>query len=94
MPKKFDKRKILYKQCGGICPQCGRKMSLNNPRAVNSYMTFDHIMPQAYGGTSNIENLRPLCRKCNMGRGSDLQGVSAILNDEHLYVSKIFSKRY
>ena len=89
MPKRTNKRKILYKQCGGICPQCGRKMSLNNPRAINSYMTVDHIVPQNYGGTSNIENLRPLCRKCNMGRGSDVSGVSAKLNDEHLYVSKI-----
>ena len=91
MPKsnKVIKRKILYRQCGGICPQCGRKMSLNNPKAINSYMTIDHIVPQNYGGTSNIENLRPLCRKCNMSRGSDLQGVSAILNDEHLYIAKI-----
>ena len=89
MPKKTNKRKILYNSCNGICPQCGRKMSLNNPRAVNSYMTIDHIVPQNYGGTWNIENLRPLCRKCNMRRGSDLQGVSATLNDEHLYISKI-----
>ena len=89
MPKRTNKRKILYKQCGGICPQCGRKMSLNNPKAINSYMTLDHIVPQEYGGTWNIENLRPLCRKCNMSRGSDLQGVSATLNDEHLYIAKI-----
>lgn len=89
MPKRLDKRKILYEQCGGICPQCGRKMSLNNPRALNSYMTVDHIVPQYYGGTSNIENLRPLCRKCNMGRGSDTDGVFAKLDERHLYVAEI-----
>lgn len=40
---------------GGICPACGRKRQL----------TADHIVPVSKGGSSNIENIQPLCGSCN-----------------------------
>jgi hypothetical protein len=33
-------------------------------------MTRDHIIPKSLGGKDCIENLRPGCEVCNMGRGS------------------------
>ena len=84
-------RATLYKRCKGKCPECGRNMSLTNPRAVNSYMTVDHIVPKSMGGTNNIGSLRPLCRECNIRRGSNVEGVSSYINDTGHYVSKIYN---
>lgn len=82
-------RKVLYKRCNGICPECGRKMLLNNPKAINSYMTVDHIVPRSKGGTNNIGNLRPLCRACNMARKSDMNGVTYKVSEDFLYMGEI-----
>lgn len=30
----------------------------------------DHIVPKAYGGGDNLDNLRPSCAKCNTSRGA------------------------
>lgn len=73
--KPIDKRKLLYEKCGGIWPECGRKMELNNPRAYKAYMTIDHIVPLSRGGTSNVENLRGLCRSCNGRKSSSMKKV-------------------
>lgn len=64
--KPIDKRAILFAECGGKCPICGREMSLNNPRALNSYMTIDHIIPKSQGGRNTLDNYMAMCRKCNM----------------------------
>lgn len=87
--KPTDKRKLLYEQCGGICPECGRKMELNNLCAYKAYMTIDHIVPLSRGGTSNIENLRGLCRACNGRKSSSMKRVSARISESRHYVSKI-----
>lgn len=38
------------------CLKCGKEKQL----------TMDCIKPRAWGGSSNIDNLQTLCRKCNM----------------------------
>lgn len=80
--KKFlSKRELLFMSCGGICPECGKQMQISNSRAMDTYMTVDHIVPKLKGGTNNIENLRPMCRKCNMERGNeDVTGYMFYLN--------------
>ncbi len=47
---------------GNVCVCCGRAGRL----------TIDHIIPIVAGGTSNIENLQPLCKTCNCRKGSRL----------------------
>ncbi len=41
------------------CLRCGEKKKL----------TADHVIPVAKGGTSNIENIQPLCGSCNSSKG-------------------------
>ena len=87
-------RKILYQRCHGICPECGRKMLLNNPRAINAYMTVDHIVPLSEGGTNNIGNLRGLCRECNRNRKSDMTNVSYYIDEDFHYIGHIKPTMY
>ena len=54
-----------------------------------AYMTIDHIVPQSLGGTSNIENLRGLCRACNGRKSSSMKRVSAKISESGHYVSRV-----
>ena len=49
----------LVKHYGGKCLCCGRD---------DVTLTVDHIIPVSKGGTSNIDNLQPLCLSCNAGK--------------------------
>jgi len=50
--------KALCEQYDNRCLCCGR--SFDEVR-----VNVDHIIPISSGGTSNIDNLQPLCQKCN-----------------------------
>ena len=43
---------------GNCCLCCGIS-------GENATLAADHVIPVALGGTSNIENIQPLCRSCN-----------------------------
>jgi 5-methylcytosine-specific restriction endonuclease McrA len=45
----------------GECVKCGNKEDL----------VKDHITPIYQGGSDGLDNLQPLCRKCNASKGSD-----------------------
>lgn len=80
-------RKILFIKCNGICPQCGRKMQIQNKNLLETYMTIDHIIPKSKNGTNNIENLRPMCRKCNMDRGNaDVDNIMVFKDVNERYI--------
>lgn len=46
----------LVEHYGNKCLCCGR---------ADVKLTVDHVIPVAKGGTSNIENIQPLCQACN-----------------------------
>lgn len=47
----------------GRCAMCGRTVEEHGV-----VLQVDHKMPQAWGGTNDIENLQPLCEECNRGK--------------------------
>ena len=48
----------------GKCFACGSKMHFRN-------FHCGHIIPVCHGGSTTLENLRPLCALCNMSMGSE-----------------------
>jgi 5-methylcytosine-specific restriction endonuclease McrA len=53
------KREFNYK-----CAMCGiSEKELLNKTGIG--LTVDHIIPLSKGGTNNIQNIQPLCLKCN-----------------------------
>jgi 5-methylcytosine-specific restriction endonuclease McrA len=47
----------------GRCAMCGR-----TPLEHGVVLQVDHKMPQAWGGTNDLENLQALCEECNRGK--------------------------
>ena len=54
-----------------LCPCC-QKMVISESAARFSYQTFDagHIFPRSRGGTLELANLIPVCKKCNTDMGT------------------------
>jgi len=52
--------KALCKKHHNKCLRCKRRRKL----------TADHVIPVSKGGTSNIDNIQPLCGPCNSSKGA------------------------
>jgi 5-methylcytosine-specific restriction endonuclease McrA len=50
--------RTLVERLGGRCLRCGTQADL----------TKDHVVPLSRGGSNRLENLQPLCRRCNSGK--------------------------
>jgi hypothetical protein len=80
-------RAIVFKKCGGKCAYCGVDL-------VKGW-NVDHIKPQIFGGTNDLDNLNPSCKDCNNYKcHTDLEGyrkqLHKMLNEklEYLFKSK------
>lgn len=47
------------------CVRCGKKLRKGD-------VDIDHIIPQSYGGSHNINNLQCMCRTCNRSKRDDV----------------------
>lgn len=52
------KRKTIHDKYGGRCAYCGNMISISD-------MQVDHFKAKRNGGTDDISNLMPSCRRCN-----------------------------
>ena len=59
----FEEWEKLKKKYDYTCPCCKEKEPFKNQKTKT--LTEDHIIPLSKGGSENIENIQPLCRKCN-----------------------------
>ena len=56
----------LKKVYGNKCVRCGEK------EYIGHALTIDHKIPVSLGGTHNIDNLQPLCSRCNSSKGNNV----------------------
>lgn len=57
----------VFEEAGGKCELCSVELTRDTPYAPNSYQ-LDHIVEIKHGGTNDRDNLRAVCRQCNMAR--------------------------
>jgi 5-methylcytosine-specific restriction endonuclease McrA len=67
----------LFDHYGGRCAICHRPFEQHTRDP--GWITIDHICPKARGGSDELENLRPLCRRCHHEINRYDQCVGALL---------------
>ena len=55
-------RGVLFRAADGKCQSCGRALQVG--------WHADHVVPWSRGGETKIENMRALCRMCNLKKGN------------------------
>ncbi|HVM72577.1 MAG TPA: tetratricopeptide repeat protein [Anaerolineales bacterium] len=63
MPITTEVKKAVWKRDGGKCVNCGSEFELQ----------YDHIIPVVKGGSSTIENIQILCKKCNYKKHASIE---------------------
>jgi hypothetical protein len=56
----------VFKRDGRMCQICGTD---------EGEMHIDHVIPRKVGGTHDLDNLRVLCKSCNLRKGALNDGV-------------------
>jgi 5-methylcytosine-specific restriction endonuclease McrA len=59
-------RERVFARDGRLCQICGMD---------EGEMHIDHIIPRKAGGTHDLDNLRVLCKSCNLRKGALNDGV-------------------
>lgn len=69
--KRFNRKdnpakvKAVWEACGGCCSHCGVEMDFNHRNLPTSF-EIDHIIPLSQGAGNELENLRGVCKRCNL----------------------------
>lgn len=73
-----------YNKFNGHCAYCGKTITIKD-------MQVDHIKPKRMGGTDDIKNLNPACRRCNhYKRAHSLELFREMLKTLHQRVRDIY----
>jgi len=56
-----DEWALLMEVCGAKCVRCG----------AGGHLDRDHIQPVYQGGSDSIDNIQPLCARCNASKGPE-----------------------
>jgi 5-methylcytosine-specific restriction endonuclease McrA len=56
-------KKAVWKRDGGKCVNCGSDVDIE----------YDHIIPVVKGGSSTIQNIQILCKKCNRKKHASIE---------------------
>ena len=79
-------KKILWNTSSHYCPVCDCLMTNSGSPTADNFATLDHVVPKSLSGGNNVENLRLLCRKCNIKRGNKS-------NEEGVYCFRDFQNK-
>lgn len=66
MAKYKHSREDIHAKYGGRCAYCGIEVVVKKSKPTDNKMHIDHIHPKFHGGTNDIENLTPSCKRCNL----------------------------
>jgi hypothetical protein len=61
-----EQRERVFKRDGRVCQIC---------QTDEGEMHIDHIIPRKAGGDHSLDNLRVLCKSCNLRKGALSDGV-------------------
>ena len=61
-----EQRERIFSRDGRVCQICGTD---------EGEMHIDHIIPRKSGGDHSLDNLRVLCKNCNLRKGALNEGV-------------------
>lgn len=61
-----EQRERIFARDGRVCQLCGTD---------EGEMHIDHIIPRKSGGDHSLDNLRVLCKNCNLRKGALNEGV-------------------
>ena len=61
-----EQRERVFMRDGRVCQVCGTD---------EGEMHIDHIIPRKVGGDHSLDNLRVLCKSCNLRKGALNEGV-------------------
>jgi 5-methylcytosine-specific restriction endonuclease McrA len=61
-------RKDVYQRSSYACALCGLEGKGDSHEERIKGFAIDHVVPHAAGGSSELENLQVLCRKCNSSK--------------------------
>jgi hypothetical protein len=96
-------KEAVWNKSGGICWYCGiqtKRMKIEHVQIgdetkgkyLNQFCS-DHIIPLSRGGSNEIDNLVPSCRKCNSRKGIKTLDEFRYRQAWRFLVGFVFSKK-
>jgi hypothetical protein len=71
-PIPVELKMAVIERYGWNCLCCGRPTHRYPDSKVRpDTLSFDHVIPEKFGGLTTFENLQPLCMACNLHKGVD-----------------------